>query len=75
MSNGKAVVNHLLKPASDHCLLELDTNPDEGWKKKRFCFDKRWIGKSGVEDIIKHAWEQECVGSPMFQVASKIKRC
>lgn len=28
-----------------------------------------------MEDIIKHAWEQECVGSPMYQVASKIKRC
>lgn len=75
MSNGKAVVKYILKPASDHSLVEVDTNPDEGQKKKRFCFDKRWIGKPGVEDIIKHTWEQECVGSHMFQVASKIKRC
>lgn len=41
MSNKKAVVKHILKSASNHCLLELDTNPDEGRKKRRFCFDKR----------------------------------
>lgn len=31
--------------------------------------------KPGIEEMVKQAWETECEGSPMFQVASKIKLC
>lgn len=69
------MVQHVVKQTYDHYLLVLDSNPEEGRIKRRFCFDKRWINKPEVEDMIKNVWEHECVGSPMFMVTSKIKRC
>lgn len=41
----------------------------------RFYFDKRWIEKPGVEKVVRQAWEVETIGSPMFQVATRIKCC
>lgn len=68
-------MKHIEKQSSDHCMLVLDTIQNEGRKRRRFSFDKRWISKPGVEDIIRNAWTPDCFGSPIHQVASKIKRC
>lgn len=53
--NNNAVVEHVEKHSSDHSMLVLDTNPALERKKKRFYFDKRWLGKSGIEEVIKTA--------------------
>lgn len=71
----KAVVQHIDRQASDHCMLILDIKPKLRKKKRRFYFDKRWIGKSRIEEIMKKAWDRECIESLMFKVACKIKRC
>lgn len=71
----KVVVQHIDRQASDHCMLILDTKPKLRKKKRRFYFDKKWIGKPGIEDIIKKSWDRECIRSLMFKVACKIKRC
>lgn len=75
LDNDKIVVKHIEKQASDHCLLLLDTKLDEGRKKRRFYFDQRWLLKNGIEEVIREAWKPNCIGSPMFKVAYKIKRC
>lgn len=75
MDNEKFIVQHIDKQFSDHCMLLLDIKPELAKKKKRFYFDKRWVGKPGVEDVIRLVWESECFNSPMFKVATKIKRC
>lgn len=73
--NSNAVVEHVVKQSSDHSMLVLDTNPTLGRKKKRFYFDKRWLGKSEIEEVIRTAWNSDFVRSAMFRVSQKIKRC
>lgn len=73
VDHASAVVYHVKWKSSDHSLLILDTNPVHGKRKARFYFDKGWVNKPGIEEVVRHAWETECEGSPMFQVASKIK--
>lgn len=75
MENVTAMVQHIDKQASDHNMLVLDTKPEGSKRMKRFYFDKRWLGQTGVEKVIKSAWEPDCIGSPMYKVAYKIKRC
>lgn len=75
MDHERAIVQHINRESSYHCVLILDTKPEVLRKKKRFCFDKRWIGKPGVDDTIRNAWEKEYIGSLMHQVAYKIKDC
>lgn len=75
MDHETASVQHIDRESSDHCMLILDTKPEVLRKKRRFCFDKRWIGKPGVEETVRNSWENECIGSPIHQVACKIKNC
>lgn len=67
-------MNHVEKQSSYQNLLFLDTKPVQRPMKTRFYFDKRWVKKTGIEDIVKTAWDSECDGSPMLRVASKIKK-
>lgn len=75
VDNEKAVVKHIERYSSYHSMLLLDTKPDMEKKKKRFYFDKRWVDKPGIEEVIRKAWEPEGIGSPMFKVGQKIKQC
>lgn len=75
IDHATAIVKHVERQSSDHNLLILDTKPEQGKGKARFYFDKKWVNKLRIEDIIKEAWITECKGSLMFQVASKIKLC
>lgn len=63
----KAVAKHIDRQASD-------TKPELGRKKRRFCFDRRWIDKPGIEDTITNACGPECIEWPMFGVTSKVKK-
>lgn len=47
------MVKHVQKQALDHYLLVLDTNSQKAKEKRRFCFDKRWVSKLGIEEVIK----------------------
>nr|XP_027100870.1 uncharacterized protein LOC113719906 [Coffea arabica] len=52
-----------------------DTNPGIGRKKKRFYFDKRWLHKEGIQEVVEQAWNKEEHGSKMFKVTRKIRNC
>lgn len=56
-------------------MLILDSFPEVFRKKTRFFFDRRWINKPSIEEVVKQAWNETVIGSPMFQVAERIKRC
>nr|XP_027120622.1 uncharacterized protein LOC113737621 [Coffea arabica] len=66
---------HLESLASDHSMLILDTISGKRKKRKKFFFDKRWIQREGIGEVIKKAWEEDIRGSRMFRVVHKIKRC
>ncbi|GER30856.1 reverse transcriptase, partial [Striga asiatica] len=42
-------------------------------RKSRFRFDKRWLTKEGVKEVIEEAWTKPTEGTPMFKVKEKIK--
>lgn len=45
-----------------------------GRREGSFLIGDRLIS-SGVEEVVRQAWEANVIGSPMFQVAERIKRC
>ncbi|CAA0818673.1 Unknown protein, partial [Striga hermonthica] len=68
-----ATVENILRSSSDHSMLLINTNATPQQMKSRFSFDKRWISKEGVNDVIAKAWNQPCEGTPMYRVKEKIK--
>lgn len=75
MDQTNVIVKHIQKQSSDHSMLILDTLQEKEKKRRRFYFDKRWLNKPKIEEVIRKAWNLYVDVSPMFQVASKIKRC
>ncbi|XP_071924745.1 uncharacterized protein [Coffea arabica] len=71
----KAKCQHLGTLASDHFILMLDTVPATDRKKRRFFFNKRWLQKDGVQQVVEKAWNKEEQGSKMFKVTRKIRNC
>ncbi|XP_071914130.1 uncharacterized protein [Coffea arabica] len=71
----KARCQHLDTYASDHSILCLDTEPDKEKRKKKFYFDKRWLQKKEVQQVVEQAWQIDEPGSRMFKVIKKIRNC
>ncbi|XP_071905749.1 uncharacterized protein [Coffea arabica] len=71
----KVSCKHLDTYASNHSMLLIDTKPGKIKKKKRFFFDKRWLQKEGITEVVKQAWRQSDEGTRMFKLTQKIKRC
>nr|XP_027123998.1 uncharacterized protein LOC113740655 [Coffea arabica] len=67
----KAKCKHVDTFASNHSMLMIDTRK----RKRRFYFDKRWLKREGIQDVIRNAWEKDCEGSRMFRVKCKIRNC
>lgn len=61
--------------ASDHHILLIETVPVTERKKQRFYFDKRWLQREGVQQMVERAWNKEEQGSRMFKITKKIKNC
>ena len=51
----KVTCEHIEQEASDHCLLMVDTNPQQRRVKRRFFFDQRWAKDKASEAVIKQA--------------------
>ena len=66
---------HIASYASDHSILLFDTMMNIGRRKKRFYFDKRWLKRDDIGEVVRSAWENEFNGSRMFQVVLKITNC
>lgn len=47
-------------------MILLDILKEEGNRKKRFFFVKWWVSTSGVEKVVRKAWEPAYIGSPMY---------
>lgn len=73
INQGSAIVKHVGRQSSDHTLLVFDTSPKTRRRKKIFFLDKGWVGKPGIDEIIKNAWATSFEGSYMYKAAMKIK--
>ncbi|CAA0818874.1 Unknown protein, partial [Striga hermonthica] len=70
----EAEVQSVFRSASDHRLLVLvDSVHQEAKRKRRFFFDKRWLKREGIKEVVTEAWEVRKEGTPMFKVSEKIK--
>ncbi|CAI9099319.1 OLC1v1036114C2 [Oldenlandia corymbosa var. corymbosa] len=56
-------------------MLVLDIEHNLRRKSRRFYFDKRWLEKDGVKEVIERVWTLPIEGSPMHRVSMKIKAC
>lgn len=69
----KARCQHMDTYTSDHSMLLLDIDPGKEKKKKRFYFDKRWLQREGVKQVVERAWQKEEPSSRMFKITKKVK--
>ncbi|XP_071940395.1 uncharacterized protein [Coffea arabica] len=69
----KVNCRHIDSYASDHSILLFDTTMNSSRRNKRFYFDKRWLKREDIGEVVRTAWEKETKGSRMFQVTRKIK--
>lgn len=67
-ANEKTIVKHVDRYSSDHCMLLLDATLELRKNKRSFYFDKQWVDKHGIKDIIRNTWELDYISSPMFKV-------
>ncbi|CAA0813944.1 Unknown protein, partial [Striga hermonthica] len=61
------------RSASDHSLLLRNTGTLLHKAPRRFHFDKRWLLKDEVFDIVNAVWSHNQTGTPFFQLKEKIK--
>jgi hypothetical protein len=57
-------VFHLRLIGSDHVPILMDMKPSIRDKRRRFLFDKGWVGFTGCEEEVRQGWEGEIVGRP-----------
>ncbi|GAA0183017.1 hypothetical protein LIER_30508 [Lithospermum erythrorhizon] len=69
----KDVCYHLPMTGADHCPLLIDTEANIEKGRRRFVFDKRWVGKEDCEEVVRNAWAKDVQGSQWFKVSEKIK--
>lgn len=71
----KTSVQHILRQASDHAMLLLNTKPLRNKTKSRFIFEEKWTKMQKTTKLIKEVWEQQIHGSRMFKLQQKLKSC
>ncbi|KAH0635703.1 hypothetical protein KY289_035618 [Solanum tuberosum] len=64
-------VQHIETEVSNHSALMLSSDAEPIRKKKRFYFDKRWIEREGVQNIISKAWSYDCNALSNLELALK----
>ncbi|CAA0811789.1 Uncharacterized mitochondrial protein AtMg01250, partial [Striga hermonthica] len=68
-----ATITTILRSASDHSLLLLNSGALKEQNSKRFHFDKRWLLKEDISQVVSEAWSLPCTGTPFFKLKEKIK--
>lgn len=68
-----AHMKHLARVGSDHCPLALVI--DDVWSRKRpFKFEKLWLNKARIDELVPLSWCKNDRGSPMYYISRKLKR-
>lgn len=68
-----AEVAHILRQASDHSLLVLDSKPQRVKTKSRFIFESKCAEMQESGEMIKTESGKTVFGSRMYQVQMKLK--
>jgi hypothetical protein len=67
-------VNALSKEISDHTPLLLDSSSNITFVKKKFRFEKWWLGREDFAEVVKKAWSTQCSSLDPVEVwQSKIR--
>lgn len=62
----RATIKHLLRVASDHAPLLLNTVGEQNSEPKPFCFEPFWTRDTSCAAVIEKAWAFHYGGSPTF---------
>ena len=71
----KAKCEHVDTFGSDHSMLLIDNWPRIEKRKSRFFFDKRWLKRSEVNQIVEQAWNQSVEGNSMYRITRQVANC
>ncbi|KAK9742286.1 hypothetical protein RND81_03G161600 [Saponaria officinalis] len=68
-----SIANFLPEGMFDHCPCLIDTQVK--WERKRppFKYFNMWAVAEDFEDVVKRVWSQQRIGSPMYNVVTKLK--
>ncbi|CAA0823390.1 Unknown protein, partial [Striga hermonthica] len=70
----QANISNIFKSASDHGVLLVDTQNNQGNHIRRFTFDKRWINREGCKEEVQKAWALPQQGTPFFKLKEHVKQ-
>nr|XP_027122295.1 uncharacterized protein LOC113739247 [Coffea arabica] len=71
----KAKCEHVDTLGSDHSMLLIDNWPRIEKRKSRFFFDKRWLKRSEVNQIVEQAWNQTVERNRMYRITRQVANC
>ncbi|GER54160.1 hypothetical protein STAS_31725 [Striga asiatica] len=70
----QAKVTNIFRSSSDHRMLLLQSETNGQQMTDRFVFDKRWIQRNDITEVIGNAWIEEAYGTPFFILKEKVKK-
>ncbi|XP_071921851.1 uncharacterized protein [Coffea arabica] len=71
----KAKCDHVETVGSDHSMLLIDNWPRMDKKRSKFSFDKRWLKREGISQVVEQAWKQTVEGNRMYRITRQIANC
>lgn len=67
----KASISHLGAINSDHTPSLLDTNHEDNFAHRPFCFEVAWVRDNSCNTIVGKVWNDDVSGSPMIKLYKK----
>ncbi|XP_071940156.1 uncharacterized protein [Coffea arabica] len=71
----KAKCDHVETVGSDHNMLLIDNWPRMDKKRSKFFFDKRWLKREGISQVVEQAWKQTVEGNRIYRITRQIANC
>ena len=71
----KAKCEHVETLGSDHSMLLIDNWPRIEKRRSRFFFDKRWLKREDINQVVVQAWQQTVEGNRMYRITRQIANC
>ncbi|XP_071928124.1 uncharacterized protein [Coffea arabica] len=71
----KAKCQHVETLGSDHSMLLIDNWPRIEKRRSRFFFDKRWLKREEINQVVEQAWKQIVEGNRMYRITRQVANC
>ncbi|XP_071928198.1 uncharacterized protein [Coffea arabica] len=59
----------------DHSMLLIDNWPRAEKRRSRFFFDKRWLKREDINQVVEQAWKLPIEGNNMYRITRQVPNC